>query len=294
MLLTYYVYRILGALMPLVPPRLGYAIFTQAGNLAYSLIATSRENVHDNLRHVLGPQVEGARIEDVAKQVFQNQARNYYDLFRVASLSVDQIKRLVTIHGKEHAEQALSAGKGLIVVSAHLGNADIVMQRFALLGYPITGVAEHLEPEELYRYVASLRASKGIKVIPTDSFMRPIFRALRNNEIVALAADRIETETGALIEFFGARALLADWHVRLALRTGAKLLLAFSVRKPDNTFEAFAEPPLALEDTGDTGRDVHAGMVKLVASLEKYIGRHPEQWVMFQPVWRLPQNMRNL
>jgi lauroyl/myristoyl acyltransferase len=278
--------------MPLVPPRVGYAIFSRLGNLAYSRAATSRENVHDNLRHVLGAQANPGRIEEVARQVFQNQARNYYDLFRVASLSADQIRRLVAVNGMDNAEQALSAGKGLIVSSVHLGNADVVMQRFALEGYAITGVAEHLQPEKLHQYVASLRASKGIKVLPTDGFLRPLFRALRNNEIVGLAADRIEGESGMLIEFFGAPALLPDWHVRLALRTGAKLLLTFSLRKPDNTFEVVVEPTLDLENTGDREQDTRAGMAQLVARLEKHIGRHPEQWVMFQPIWKLPEHLR--
>jgi len=291
--LSYYVYRFFGAVMPYVPPRLGYAIFDRIGSLSYQNGTTARENVHDNLRHVLGPQADPARIAEVACQIFRNQARNYYDLFRVASLSADQIRSLVTVHGLEHIDQALSAGKGVIMVSAHLGNADVVLQRFALQGFPITGVAEHLQPEELYQYVASLRASKGVKVIPSDSFLRPLFRALRNNEILALAADRIETENGTVIEFFGAPALLPDWHVQLALRTGAKLLLAFSVRRPDNTFEAVTEPPLDLENTGDRARDIRAGMAKLVAVLEKYIGRSPEQWVMFQPIWKLPESLGN-
>jgi lauroyl/myristoyl acyltransferase len=292
-LLSYYAYRLFGAVMPLVPPRIGYAFFTCLGDLAYAMSKASRENVLDNLRHVLGTQADKTRLEQVARQVFRNQARNYYDLFRVASLSAAQIERLVTIHGLQHIDGALSAGKGLIVVSAHFGNLDVVVQAFALRHYPITVIAEHLQPEKLYQYVVSLRASKGIKIIPVDSFLRPLFKALRNNEIVGLAADRNLTETGTVVEFFGAPALLPDGHVRLALRTGAKLAMAFSIRKPDNTFEVFVEPPLPLENTGDLKEDVHSGMAKLVSILEKYIGQHPEQWVMFQPVWKLPEHLRN-
>jgi len=277
--------------IPWVSPRVGYAIFSRIGDLAYARSVASRENVYDNLCHVLGAQAEPARIEQVARQIFRNQARNYYDLFRVASLNAEQIDRLVTLHGLEHVDQALSTGKGLIMVTAHFGNLDIVIQAFALRRYPVTAVAEHLRPEKLYHYVVSLRASKGVKLIPIDSFLRPLFRALRNNEIVGLAADRNLTETGTLIEFFGAPALLPNGHVQLALRTGAKLMLAFGVRRPDNTFEAFVEPPLALENTGDLQRDVHLGMTRLVAVLEKYIGQHPEQWVMFQPVWKLPEQL---
>jgi KDO2-lipid IV(A) lauroyltransferase len=290
--LSYYVYRLLGATMPLVPPKLGYALFSRLGDLSHDKSATSRENVYDNLRHVLGPEADPARIEKVAREIFRNQARNYYDLFRVASLSDQRIERLVTVHGMQHLDQALAAGKGLIAVTAHFGNLDVVAQGFALHKYPITVVAEHLQPERLYQYVVSLRASKGIKIIPIDSFLRPIFRALRNNELVGLAADRNLTETGTLIDFFGAPALLPDGHVQLALRTGAKLGMFFSVRRPDNTYEAFVEPTLDLENTGHLERDTRAGMAKLVAVLEKYIGQHPEQWVMFQPVWRLPERLR--
>jgi len=287
-MLSYYAYRVLGAVMPHVPPRLGYALFDRLGKLSYEKGTTSRHNVHDNLWHVLGPQADAAHIEEVARGAFRYQARNYFDLFRVASLSNDQIHRLVTIHGAEHIEQALSAGKGVILVTAHFGNIDVVIQRIALLGHPITGVAERLKPEKLYQYVAGLRASKGVNLVPIDTFLRPLFRALRNNEIVGLAADRNLTETGTLVQFFGAPALLADGHVRLALRTGAKIVPAFSLRRPDNTFEAFAEPALPLQNSGDTEQDVRAGMAQLVAVLENYIGQHPEQWVMFQPIWKLP------
>ncbi len=280
-------YRLLGAIMPHIPPRVGYALFSRLGDLSHDKATTSRENVYGNLRHVLGPQADPARIEQVAREIFRNQARNYYDLFRVASLSDSQIERLVTVHGLEHIDEALVAGKGLIAVTAHFGNLDVVAQAFALHKYPITVVAEHLKPERLYQYVVSLRASKGIKIIPIDSFLRPIFRALRNNEVVGLAADRNLTETGTLIDLFGAPALLPDGHVQLALRTGAKLGVFFSLRRPDNTYEAFVEPALELENTGNLEQDTRAGMARLVAVMERYIGQHPEQWVMFQPVWKL-------
>lgn len=277
--------------MPLLPPRRGYSLFDRLGDLAHDQSKGSRENVYDNLRHVMGPQTDAARLEHVARQIFRNQARNYYDLFRVASLSAEQIRGLVKVNGLDNIDRALQPGKGVIMFTAHFGNLDIAGQMFALEGYPITIVAEHLQPERLYQYVSSLRASKGLRLIPSDTFLRPLYRALRNNEIVGLAADRNLTGTGTLAHFFGAPALLPDGHVRLALRSGAKLLPAFSIRRPDNSFEAFAEPALELETTGNAERDTARAVASLVDVLEKYIGQHPEQWVMFQPVWALPGQM---
>lgn len=290
-LLSYYIYRVLGAVVPLLPPRVGYALFACFGDLAYNKSTVSRENVLDNLRHVLGAQASPERLAQIARAIFRNQARNYYDLFRVAKLRPAQIERLVTVHGWEHLDQGLAGGKGLLLVTIHFGNLDIVAQMLALRHYPVTVAAEHLKPEKLFQYVSSLRASKGIRLIPTDNFLRPLFRALHQNEIVGLAADRNLTATGTVVDFFGAPALLPDGHIRLALRTGAKLVTAFSVRKADNTFEAFIEPPLALEHSGDMERDVHLSMARLVVVLEKYISRYLEQWVMFQPVWKLPAHL---
>jgi KDO2-lipid IV(A) lauroyltransferase len=271
----------------MIPPGLGYSLFSRLGDFAHDNATTSRNNVYDNLRHVLGPQADELRIVALGREVFRNQARNYFDLFRVARLPDGEILRIVTIHGLEHLDQALSRGKGLVAVSAHLGNVDLVANSFPLQNYPITVVAEHLKPEKLYRYVAGLRSSKGIGIIPADSFLRPIFRSLRSNIIVGIAADRNLTQTGTVVDFFGAPALLPDGHVQLALRTGASIALFFSLRRPDNTFEVFVEPPLELQNTGNAQDDVRAGMAQIVAGLERYIGQHPEQWVIFQSVWRL-------
>jgi len=287
--ISYYAYRTLGAVMPRIPPRLGYALYERLGKLAYEKGATSRENVHENLRYVLGPDAEPERTEAVAREIFRNQARNYFDLFRVAALNGEQIRSLVTVHGTEHLDNALDAGHGVILVSAHFGNVDIVVQMLALLDYRVTTVDERLKPEKLYRYVSSLRGSKGMTLVPIDGFLRPLFRALHRNEIVALAADRNLTGTGTVVDFFGAPCLLNDGHVNLALRTGAKLIPAYSLRQSDNRFEAFVEPPLELERTGDRVADVRTGMAKLAAALQNFIGEHPEQWVMFQPIWRIPR-----
>ena len=284
----YYVYRVLGAVVPLLPPRIGYALFERLGDLAYGRLADSRNNVEDNLRHVLDSRADPAHLATIARAIFRNQARNYCDLFRVARMRAEEIEHLTQVRGWENLERAMAAGKGAILVSAHFGNLDVVAQVFALRSYPVIAAAEHLRPERLFRYVCSLRASKGIRLVPVDRFLGPLFETLRQNGIVAIAADRNLTGTGMLTQFFGAPALLPDGHVRLALRTGAAIVPAFGLRKRDNTYEAYVEPALALERSGDRERDVNLGMARLVKVLEKYIGRYPEQWVMFQPVWRLP------
>jgi lauroyl/myristoyl acyltransferase len=286
-MLTYYLHRLLGLVMPLIPPGLGYPLATSLGDLFYHLDKVTRANIYDNVTHILeGSQKPVGDRETIVRDVFRNMAKNSYDLFRAHTLSLAEVGRLVKVEGREHVERALSQGKGLIFVGTHFGNVDIVAQVPALWDIPVVGPAEHLKPEALFQYICSLRANKGFRLVPIDGPLLGLFRALRRNEVVALAADRNIAGSGIVVDFFGAPARLPDGYAQLSLRTGAPIIVGFSQRLPDNTFVVYIEPPLELESTGDRDRDARVGVEKVVAIMERYIGERPEQWVMSVPIWQ--------
>ena len=112
-----------------------------------------------------------------------------------------------------------------------------------------------------------------------------LMRALKKNELIGLAADLDVTGSGMTVDMFGAPACLPDGYAQLALKTGAAIVPAFSLRKPDNTFAAFAEPAVQIPKTGDYEADVRAGVECVVKVMEKWIGEHPDQWVFFHRIW---------
>jgi KDO2-lipid IV(A) lauroyltransferase len=281
----YWMYRVLGASVPLIPPRLGYALFGWIGVRFFDWFADAREPLRDNLQHVM-PGAAPAEIDRVARGILRNHLKNYYDFFRSNRLTRDDIAKLVQVNGLSHLERAHERGQGIIFITAHFGNLDIVGQTFAIQGYKVTTPAEHVKPEILYQRIVVTRASKGLRIIPVDGPLLALVRALKKNEIVGLASDLDVTHSGIVTDFFGAPARLPDGHVQLALRTGAALLPAFSMRLPDNTFAAYAEPAIELRSTGDFDADVRAGVEQVARVMEKWIGQHPEQWVMFHRIWK--------
>ncbi|MBI5956018.1 MAG: hypothetical protein HY871_03360 [Chloroflexi bacterium] len=286
-MLTYWAFRLAGLVVPWVPPRLGYWLAGLGGSLAYRLDRRSARVVRSNLRRVLGPGATRVEIGRVAEQVFRNQAKNYFDLFRVPHLTLEQVERWVQVQGWERLQQAKAPGKGVIIVSCHFGNIDVVGQILAARREPIVTLAERLQPPQLFDYVVGLRRSKGLLFLPVDDMgsLKAMVRALRRNELVALAADRDVTNSGTPFPFFGEVATLPDGHVTLALRTGATIVMTFSRRLPGDTFAAYVEPPLELTRTGDFSRDLTAGMAQVVAMMEKFLRHYPDQWVYFQPMW---------
>lgn len=284
--LTYLLYRLAGAVIPHIPPRWGYPFFSFTGDLIYRFHSGTRQIVQENLRHVFGQETDEATIEETARQLFRNCLKNYYELFHQRALSWEEMGASLTVKGLEHIEEALAQGKGLVLATAHFGSPDGLMHLASLFSYPVTAPAEHLRPERLFRYLLSLRERGGVTLLPADGPLRGLFRALKRNEIVAVAVDRDTTESGIVVDFFGAPARLPDGPVQLAMRTGAKLALAFGRREPDNTYTIEIHPLLELEDTGDFRRDLRANVEKVVAGLERVIRQHPEQWLIFYPLWR--------
>jgi lauroyl/myristoyl acyltransferase len=284
-LVGYCFFRLAGAVLPHIPARVAYPIATLMGDLCYWLLPGRWAGVAHNVSHVLGKPLRSPPVRSVVRQVCRNLAYNFYDLFRVPRLTKEQIAELVEVEGWEHIEAARSAGRGMVLTAPHFGNLDIVMQVAAVRSLPLTMPAEHLQPECLFQYVCSLRASHGmLRLVPVDGPLLELFRALRRNEGVALAADRDVSGSGCVVDFFGVPALLPDSHVRLALRTGAGMVAGFSYRRPGGRFllRLFAVP---LEGTGDGDGRVDRGMEALVSLLEERIGADPGQWVLTVPLW---------
>ncbi len=287
--LTYGAYRLLGALTGPLPPSVGYPLAQRAGLLLYRASPGLRQILTHNMRHVLGPEADEASVQAVVRGVCQNIAKGHYDLFRVSRLSGEEILRVTEIQGREYLEAASARKKGIILVSAHFGNVDLMMQVPVILGLSIMGPAQHVHPERLFRYTQRLRQSHGARLIPADGVLLEMYRALRRNEIVGLPCDRGIADNSRMLEFFGKPALLADGPVRLALRTGAAIVPGFAYRNPDNTFLARIEPELELARTGDLESDVAAGMCQIIEILERVISQNPEQWLVAVPVWPMDQ-----
>lgn len=283
--LIYISYRLLSELIGRLPARVGYWLASRMGSLLYRVYPGLSRVVTHNTRHVLGANTDEDQVKAVARQTCRNIAKGHYDLFRLTQITDEEIRELVHIVGKEHMYAALARGQGVVVVSAHFGNVDIIGQLPMIYGIPVTAAAEHIQPERLFRYLLRIRQSHGLRLIPADEPLIGLFRALKRGEMIVLPCDRDFGDHSRFVDFFDSPARLPDGPVRVALRTGAAIVPAFAVRRPDDSFLLRIYPPLELPQTGNLEADVAAGMELVVAALERQIAEHPEQWLVASPVW---------
>lgn len=284
-MLKYWLFRLASFVLPLLPASVCYGLASLSGDLTYLLAPGARNVVCCNMRQALGPTADERRVRRAARQVFRNAAKNYVDLFRLPRFDLDYLNRNLAIHGLEYFQSALEQGKGIIIATAHLGNFDLVAQVLAARSHKFTVLVEALQPESLFRLVTGLRTSRGLSFLPIGpGGLRATLRSLQRGEIVGVTCDRYIRGSGMRVRFLDKEATLPTGAVDLALRTGAAVVPAFSIRQDGGRFALYIEP--ALSFTISNGSELKENMQRLVVPMEKYIRGYPEQWVIFRPVWQ--------
>ncbi|MGI5836280.1 MAG: lysophospholipid acyltransferase family protein, partial [Chloroflexota bacterium] len=280
----YLVFRVLSLIAPKTPPTVAYRILGWVGDLAYRLLSRQRSNVQRNLSVVLNSDTEGADI--LAREVFREGARYYYDNFRIPSLSDEELEEAIHLEGWENLEGGLAKGKGVVLVSAHLGSPVLVAQILAARKLKVVSVVEAISPPQLLDLMVRIRGSRGIRLVPFHSnIVRELTESLERNEIVGLVADRDIQKNGVPVLFFGRETTIPIGPIMLAIRTGATVIPAFTYRNGDNRFLAHIGSPLELERTGKLKDDIRINTQRLAGIMEKAISAKPEQWIVFEPVW---------
>jgi KDO2-lipid IV(A) lauroyltransferase len=287
-------YRLLKFSSIIIPRLPGWSIRVLAGiaGLVAFLIATrARKQATSNMIHVLGKDVVRSnagrrRLRRSVIHMFQNNTRNYLDLFTLPYLAPKKILNMIDVTGIEHLEQALALGKGVILFSAHLGPFNYLAQWISIKGYQLVIPVEQLKDKRTLDLTLKLRNSQGVQFLPLGGSapMRTMIKALRNNQIVLITADRaVEGESVEKL-FFSEPARLPIGPVALSQRTGAALVGACGWYTSRTHIEG-KFVPLTLELTEDERKNTDTVMCALIDRLEQYIKPYPEQWVVFSPVW---------
>ena len=287
----YKLFKFASVIIPRLPGWCIPVLADVTGLVAFLIATKARKQATSNLTHVLGKDVVGSsagrrRLRRSVMQMFQNNVRNYLDLFTIPYIPPEKILNVMDIEGIEHLEQALSLGKGVILFSAHFGPFNYMAQWISIKGYHMIIPVEHLKDERTLDLTLKLRNSKGVQFMPLGGSapMRRIIKALRDNQIVLITADRaVEGESVEKL-FFGEPALLPIGPVSLSQRTGAALVGACGWHT-SRTRIGGKFVPLTLELTEDERNNTDTVMCALIKRLEKYIKAYPEQWVVFSPVW---------
>jgi lauroyl/myristoyl acyltransferase len=257
-----------------------------------------REAVHDaileNVAAVLGLPAGDRRVEETGREMISNHSRLWIDLLRHSGRPNIDVRSLLTSRtGDEHLFAARDAGKGAILLTAHVGNFELGGLFLREMGLRCA-VAYVPDPSPVIeRHRESARRAflvEGIPVTSSPFAFVPILRALREGRVVALQGDRDVSGTGRSLPFLGRTTSFPVGPFRLSAVSGAPLLPVFVLMEPDGRYRTVVEPPIRLglatgSRTEPDETELVGSMERWVAILSRVIRENPTQWYLFTRFW---------
>jgi lauroyl/myristoyl acyltransferase len=279
-MIAYYLYQLGYFISTRLPLRAAYAIATYLSLLKYYISPRDRHAVKANLRVILPPE-RHAEIDHLAQQVFINFGKYLIEFFRFKYVKKTDLGGFMKIKNLATIDEALKKGKGVIILSAHMGNWELGGIFMSLLGYPMFAVALPHQHRKVNEFFNRQRQRAGVEVVPSlGAAIRRVYHAVQNNKLVAVVGDRDFAHAGIKMDFLGAQKVMPRGPAVLAMRTGATVVPGFMVRQPDDTHVLEFQEPICMEGTElDIVR-------RFASSIEKMIYRYPDQWLMFREFWK--------
>jgi KDO2-lipid IV(A) lauroyltransferase len=255
------------------------------GSAAYGL-GIRKKVVHAQLRQVFGSELPDAEVERIARESYRNFGRTTFEYGRFPRLDARTVKRLISVRGGEHLRAALDQGNGALLVAGHFGNWELAAT-LATLGYPLTILVGEQHNSLVDGLMNRLRERFGVRLVPMTGNLMGVFRALRNNRIVAMLSDQDAGKSGIFVDFLGRQASTPYGTGRLAARTGAPLLPGVAMRQEGGRHELVIcppiEPPPADVSPEEAASVYTQGYTDVFA---QFIREHPEHYFWMHRRWK--------
>ncbi len=270
-----------------MPRSLSRRVGAGIGALAFRIAGHLRRVGLCNLQ-IAYPERTGTWRKQVLSSVFQNLGILLAEFCLMPGYNLEQAKRFVEYDGLEHYLMARDQGKGVLVLTGHLGAWELSSFFHSLMGYPMGLVIRRLDNPLVDRLVNRIRCLHGNRVIHKDDFARGLISAMRSGETVGILMDTNMTPPqGVFVPFFGVQACTASGLARVALKTDAAVIPGFLLwNEAAGKYRLCFGERIALLRTGNAEADVVSNTAAFNRVLEGYVRAYPDQWLWMHRRWK--------
>jgi Kdo2-lipid IVA lauroyltransferase/acyltransferase len=247
----------------------------------------------DNLKRAY-PDKSPEEIEAVAQAVCENLGRVVGEYPHLDKLTLGPGGR-IEVEGAEHSNEAVAHGKGVMLISGHFANWEVLVRTGNLLGYE--GGFVYRPPNN--PYVANWISAQRAKLGPTEQITkgaqgtRRIFTLLRRGKCVYMLVDQ-KTYEGVAVPYFGREALTTPAPASLTLKLGSTVVPVACRRTNGAHFKVTIYPALEIIQQSDSEADVKALTAEITARLEAMVREDPSQWLWTHHRWTTPRDIEKM
>jgi Kdo2-lipid IVA lauroyltransferase/acyltransferase len=283
--LVYWFVRVCIFWFNLLPRRVALWKGASIGWLAWWLLQGDRRKIDSNLRRVYGDRLTLSERKEIGRRFFINSGKNLVDVLRFRR-HFSQIRPLVEVEGLEHFDRAYKAGKGLIGITGHIGNFELLAAYMASLGYEIAVIGREMYDPRLNQLLVDNRTAVGLTNIATTDSPKRIFRWLHEGKALGVLIDTDSMRVrGMFVPFFGIPANTPIGHALIGLKVGAAFVPGACVRIQNNRYRLIFRP--AIEIPPSDSPEAATEKVTLLSSkaLEGLIDEYRDQWIWLHNRW---------
>ncbi|MBD3872525.1 MAG: lysophospholipid acyltransferase family protein [Acidobacteria bacterium] len=246
-----------------------------------------REIIDFNLR-LAYPEKSDEERRQLARAVTRHFGRSGLDTIRIQRLRPEELLAAVEIEGWEHVERALSYGRGVFFLTAHIGSWEVAALVTGLkLEAGLSVVNRPLDNPYLELELDRLRKLYGNDVFGKRNIAREMLRQLKSGGGVGILIDqRVREDQGVEVPFFGHSAWTHPILARMARKTGAPVVPVFALREAPGRYSVHYEEPLRVEDLTEAESEDGPLTARYMAVLEAAIRARPEQWLWYHDRWK--------
>lgn len=266
-----------------MPASVSYLYMQAIGKVYYLVRRKEKRLIEKNIRDMLDGKDE-RYIRRIIKQTFKGIFAHYYEKMYSAFKDISDIRRFIgkkfSIQNEEVISDAMSLGKGVILVTAHWGAVEFIPWVLSLKEYPISIIVD-CETKQLEKAINKQAAKMNGEIICNSADASVFFRALtclKNNRLLMTECDEVDAwrkRPNMTIELFGKKLFFDPTLNILAKRSGAAVVGVFLKRVSRNSYTLICEPISRGERDIDTAK----GALSL---WQKYVSQHPDQWYQWK------------
>jgi KDO2-lipid IV(A) lauroyltransferase len=241
-----------------------------------------------NIAAVFGEQLNDTQVADIARRSLRNFFRDCAEMAIALKMSDSELREFIPMAGKEHLDAALAKGRGVLVVSAHLGNFFLTGTRLAIDGYVVSVLVNQPSDSHLAKLMDRYRLrvrQKTIHARPRRAALVQLTEALRRNELTVIISDEYRRGDGIEVPLFGRIVIARRGPATLALRTGAAVVPACMIRRPDGTLKLIIEREMDLDRSGKGAEQISENTARLTQWVERKVRQYPDQWNWMNLRW---------
>jgi Kdo2-lipid IVA lauroyltransferase/acyltransferase len=285
--LRYYALRAAGAAVGFLPIALGRAFGRAFGSGVFSLVSAERRKALASLSVAFPDRDESWRYR-TGRACFRQLGECAFELAAFRRVDRD-IESYVDLPEADQAvmDRCIARGKGVVCVSAHVGNFELLARRFTLGGYSAASIAKQPGDLRMKRLVEWFRGRGHMPTIwrGEPGAAKAMLRQLRSGGLLAILIDQDTDVQGVFVDFFGRAAFTPRGAADLALHTGAAVVVAFIHRRADGGHRVTIRE-VVPDRTGNDETDAVALTQKLTLEIESEIRATPHEWVWMHQRWK--------